>query len=210
MAFDKLSSKREQDDVYSCLDTDTQPAVGIAGNSICFVHDSGGDLVRIDRFSGVAWYKVAEIVDGVLSTSITSVTTPTVGTNAQMDDYLTSIAGSEAEHVNEVWVTTDAPIGQWSLRLIDGVWKFYPDAVVDENGNIRTTDSPPTRQELVDNTGTYLYEGYAPFGTLTSAAGWTIYRHTLSAGGISSSGASDNNPAAEWDERAGTETYTDD
>ena len=70
------------------------------------------------------------------------------------------------------------------------------------------TSGPPVQQELVDNTGTYLYEGYAPFGTATSATGWTIIRHTLSAGGISLSEVSDNNPNAEWDERAGTETYS--
>lgn len=71
-------------------------------------------------------------------------------------------------------------------------------------------NAPPSQQELVENTGTYIYEGFAAFGVATSATGWTIIRHTLSGSDITSVGNSDNSPTAEWDERAGTETYTDD
>ena len=40
--------------------------------------------------------------------------------------------------MNEVWIPSDGTIAANSLRLIDGVWGFYPDAVVDEDGRIRT------------------------------------------------------------------------
>ena len=60
------------------------------------------------------------------------------------------------------------------------------------------------QQELIDNTGTYLYEGFAPYGTATSATSWVIIRSTLDGGGISSVTRADGNstPDNVWDNRA--------
>lgn len=58
--------------------------------------------------------------------------------------------------------------------------------------------------ELVENTGTYIYVGWATFGTSTGSAYWRIHRTTLSGSNITAVERADGNDNYdnEWDNRA--------
>lgn len=98
--------------------------------------------------------------------------TATEGTYAAMradEDLLTSA------DENKRWITTDAPIGSWSYRLVGGVWAYYPEAAADANGAIPVTSSRTIT--LIDtNADGYKYICEAAPGTATSAAAWSITR----------------------------------
>lgn len=51
MAWKKLSSKKEQHDVFNCLSTDSKPTAGIAGLSFCYETDT----TTLYVFDGAAW-----------------------------------------------------------------------------------------------------------------------------------------------------------
>lgn len=76
-------------------------------------------------------------------------------------------------------------------------------ATVRTGGALRISDKA-SEQELIDNTGTYLYTGYAPFGVATSTAGWQVFRQAVTAGGLGEAIAADGDTAYDniWDNRA--------
>lgn len=61
-----------------------------------------------------------------------------------------------------------------------------------------------TESEVVDNTGNFIYEGYAPFGSATSAAAWKIFRTPVSGSVTGPTQRADSNSNYDnvWDNRA--------
>jgi hypothetical protein len=58
--------------------------------------------------------------------------------------------------------------------------------------------------EVVDNTGTFIYEGYAAFGSATSATVWKIRRSAISGTVVGPTTRADGNDNYDnvWDNRA--------
>lgn len=74
---------------------------------------------------------------------------------------------------------------------------------ISSNGAAHVTEKP-SEQVLVDNTGIYLYTGYAAFGVATSTAGWQVFRQAFTAGGLGEMIPADGDVLYNniWDNRA--------
>lgn len=89
-------------------------------------------------------------------------------------------------------------------------WLWIGDWLQLESAGAALVAEKGTEQSVIDNTGVYLYTGYAAFGIPTSAAGWQIFRQEITAGGLGPKlrANGNSNYANVWDNRATTVSFS--
>lgn len=129
------------------------------------------------------------------------------------------IFGTDAERTGR-YTTDPPPVGTyfWVISGATNLGKIFlwdaatwlgPYTAAQVGLNSASPTQTASEAEIVDNTGANIYEGYAPFGTATSAAAWKILRTPVSGTVTGPTQRADGNDNYDnvWDSRA-TLSYT--